>query len=304
MSGSRAAGALRRSPRACAAEVDGEVLFDARAAAAIPPTPRSTRSSRSAWWCRAAKKPRAPRSRSRPRRACRSCRAAPAARSAARRWARRWSSTTPSTSTSVLEVDPAAARAVVQPGMVLDALNAQLRAARPVVSGGRLDQRAGDARRHGGQQLVRLALDRLRQHGAQRARHRRAHADGERWRFGPMEQTLPARPSMSSSSPGCKRLYERENATRSKRAFRRCCAKSPATTSITSARRTPTPRICWSAPKARSPGPSGSASEARAAARRRARSACATSRSSTPRWSSRSTSSSSARRRWSWSTAP
>ena len=36
--------------------------------------------------------------------------------------------------------------------------------------GRRLDQRAGDARRHGRQQLVRLALDPLRQHGAQRAR--------------------------------------------------------------------------------------------------------------------------------------
>ena len=46
-------------------------------------------------------------------------------------------------------------------------------AARPVVPGRRLDQRAGDARRHGRQQLLRLALDRLRQHGAQRARHRR-----------------------------------------------------------------------------------------------------------------------------------
>ena len=46
-------------------------------------------------------------------------------------------------------------------------------AARPVVPGRRLDQRPGDDRRHGRQQLVRLALDRLRQHGAQRARHRR-----------------------------------------------------------------------------------------------------------------------------------
>ena len=55
-------------------------------------------------------------------------------------------------------------------------------AARPVVSGRRLDQRAGDDRRHGGQQLVRLALDRLRQHGAQRARHRGlAVATASRW---------------------------------------------------------------------------------------------------------------------------
>ena len=59
--------------------------------------------------------------------------------------------------------------ATVEPGLVLDHLNAAAEAARPVVPGRRLDQRPGDARRHGRQQLVRLALDRLRQHGAQRA---------------------------------------------------------------------------------------------------------------------------------------
>ena len=53
-------------------------------------------------------------------------------------------------------------------------------AARLVVSGRRVHQRAGDARRHGGQQLLRLALDPLRQHGAQRARDRRG--DGRRRR--------------------------------------------------------------------------------------------------------------------------
>ena len=42
-------------------------------------------------------------------------------------------------------------------------------AARPVVSSGCVDQCAGHARRHGRQQLVRLAIDCLRQHGAQRA---------------------------------------------------------------------------------------------------------------------------------------
>ena len=47
-------------------------------------------------------------------------------------------------------------------------------AARAVVPGGRVHERAGDARRHGRQQLLRFALDPLRQHGAQRARHRRA----------------------------------------------------------------------------------------------------------------------------------
>ena len=45
-------------------------------------------------------------------------------------------------------------------------------APRSVVSGRRQHVGAGDAGRDGGQQLVRLALDRLRQHGAQRARDR------------------------------------------------------------------------------------------------------------------------------------
>ena len=127
--------------------------------------------------------------------------------------------------------------------------------ARPVVSGGRLDQRAGDARRHGGQQLLRLALDRLRQHGAQRARHRRRHrrrasagASG-RWTKRPDRRVRRVRSQAEAISTSARR-------PRSKRAFRRCCARSPATTSITSARRTPTRRTCWSAPKARSPTPS------------------------------------------------
>ncbi len=56
-------------------------------------------------------------------------------------------------------------------------------AARPLVSGRRLDQRAGDDRRHGRQQLVRLALDRVRQHGPQRAQHPRADGRRRRGRF-------------------------------------------------------------------------------------------------------------------------
>ncbi len=47
-------------------------------------------------------------------------------------------------------------------------------AARRLVPGRRQHVGAGDHRRHGRQQLVRLALDRLRQHGAQRRRGRRA----------------------------------------------------------------------------------------------------------------------------------
>ena len=49
----------------------------------------------------------------------------------------------------------------------------RLEPTRVVVSRRRLDRRASHTRRNGGQQFVRLALDRLRQHGAQRARSRR-----------------------------------------------------------------------------------------------------------------------------------
>ncbi len=74
----------------------------------------------------------------------------------------------------VVAFDRDARTVTVEPGIVLDALNAWLEAARPVVSGRRQHVGAMHAGRHGRQQLVRLALDRLRQHGAQRARDRGA----------------------------------------------------------------------------------------------------------------------------------
>ncbi len=70
----------------------------------------------------------------------------------------------------VLDVDVANRTAVVEPGLVLDHLNAQLKPHGLWYPGRRVDERAGDARRHGRQQLVRLALDRVRQHGPQRRR--------------------------------------------------------------------------------------------------------------------------------------
>ena len=75
--------------------------------------------------------------------------------------------------TRIGDFDRDAMTIAVEPGVVLDTLNAWLQAARPVVPGRRQHVGAGHDRRHGGQQLVRLALDRLRQHGAQRARDRR-----------------------------------------------------------------------------------------------------------------------------------
>ena len=70
---------------------------------------------------------------------------------------------------------------VVEPGLVLDHLNAQLKPHGLWYPGRRLDQRPGDARRHGRQQFLRLALDRLRQHGAQRAGHQRLAVGRRAW---------------------------------------------------------------------------------------------------------------------------
>ena len=71
-----------------------------RAAAGIRPMPRSIRSNRSASSFRGPSGTWKRRSASRASSAYRSCRAAPALRSAARRWARRWSSTPRSISTA------------------------------------------------------------------------------------------------------------------------------------------------------------------------------------------------------------
>ena len=80
----------------------------------------------------------------------------------------------------ILEIDAGARRARVQPGVVQAALNA---AAVPLgLEFGRrhLDRRPGDHRRHGRQQLVRRALDRLRREqgqGAARGRRARRRRD-------------------------------------------------------------------------------------------------------------------------------
>ncbi len=63
----------------------------------------------------------------RARKASPCCRAAAAPRNAARPSARRWCSTAASYMNSILEVDVAQRRAVVQPGLVLDRLNKTLR---------------------------------------------------------------------------------------------------------------------------------------------------------------------------------
>ena len=85
------------------------------------------------------------------------------------RRARRWSSTSASTCAACVAFDADARRpSTVEPGIVLDQLNAWLKPHGLWFPVDVSTTRAGDARRHGRQQLVRLALDRLRQHGAQR----------------------------------------------------------------------------------------------------------------------------------------
>ncbi len=79
------------------------------------------------------------------------------------------------------ELDPDARTAWVEPGIVLDDLNRQLKPLGLVVSRRHLDQQPGDDRRHGGQQQLRLALAALRHHGRQRAGDR---GHPRRWRAG------------------------------------------------------------------------------------------------------------------------
>ncbi len=112
--------------RRLASEVKGDILFDAFSRGATPPTPRSTRSCRSARWSpRPWTMPSAP-WRSPARSASPSCRAAAAPPSAARR------STSLVVDCSkrlnrILDLDVAGRTVRVEPGIVLDDLNRQLK---------------------------------------------------------------------------------------------------------------------------------------------------------------------------------
>ena len=72
----------------------------------------------------------------------------------------------------VVSFDKDARTVTVEPGIVLDALNTWLRPHGLWFPVDVSTSRAMHARRHGRQQFLRIALDRLRQHGAQRARDR------------------------------------------------------------------------------------------------------------------------------------
>ena len=175
--------------------------------------------------------------------------------------ARRWSSTTASTCARVLGVDVDARTRRGRAGLVLDHLNAQLKPHGLWYPGRRLDQRAGHARRHGRQQLVRLALAsptatwcttcwarapgwpmarwptsaRSPALGARAARHRRASCASSRARHARRD-----RRALAEGAAPRRRLQPRHLPTR------RASAPTPATAASTW-------RTCWSAPKARWP---------------------------------------------------
>ena len=120
---------------------------------------------------------------------------------------------------------PMRATACVQPGVVLDQLNA--RAQDRTGSGIPVDvstSRAGDARRHGRQQQLRLALDPLRQHGAQRARDRGVAADGARMSASATCRSDPAR---CDAPPGYRRARQEDPRDRRARSATRSSARCP-----------------------------------------------------------------------------
>ena len=224
----------------------------------MPPTPRTTRSCRSAWWRRA--RWRRPSGRSRSPRGGRavlprgggSSQAGQTVNHVAR------SSTARSISTSILDLDVAGRRCLVEPGIVLDDLNRAAQAARPVVSGRRLDRLARHHRRHGRQQLLRRALAALRQHARERAsRSTRCWPTARKAHFGPVAADLSDLPDTSPLRPLARDLFALgareadeiaarfpQGAAPGRRLQHRRAGARHATTS--------TSRTSWSAPKARS----------------------------------------------------
>ena len=208
-------------------------------AAATRPTPRSTRSSRSAWWCRADEQDVAA--------ALQIARGGGRAGAAARRRhlavrpdRRRGAGDRLSAKhlNGIVAFDARGAHRVGRARHRARPAERAAEAARAVVSGRCLDQRAGDPRRHGRQQLLRLALDPLRQHGrttcapSTRAGRRRRHA------LRPMP-AIPARATGRRHRELVRRMRAIAGARprRSQRASRRCCAASAATTSTADAGR-------------------------------------------------------------------
>ena len=188
------------SPSACARRCRARCCSTASRAGAIRPMRRTTRSSRWAWWCR---------------RPIDDVRAAMAiAREEGVPLLPRGGATSQSGQTvgralvidfskhlnRLIAVDPAARTCIVEPGIVLDELNRQLRSTGPVVSRRRLHLEPRHHRRHGRQQLLRHALDPLRHHARQRPRHRRHPGRRDARRASARSATISL-PSQGTASP-------------------------------------------------------------------------------------------------------
>ena len=236
----------------------------AHRAAAMRPTRRSTRCSRSACWFRRRRR-RARGDRDLPRAAA--CRCLPRGAGSSQCGQTVGAALVIDHSkhlNRVVAFDADAQTVTVEPGIVLDALNAWLRPARPVVSGRRQHVGAMHAGRHGGQQLVRLALDRVRQHGAQRARDRCAARRRHRSAVRPRARDgTRLRRACASCSQRCAAIGVRERDEIERgvpKVMRRVGgynidvfhpAERAPVHALTAAS---TSRICWSAAKARSRG--------------------------------------------------
>ena len=163
------------------------------------------------------------------------CRAAAAPRNAGRRSITSLVIDCSKHLTRILELDVAGRRCVVEPGIVLDDLNRAAEAARPVVSGRRLDRVARDDRRHGRQQFLRRPLAALRHHARQCHLDRRGARGRTRAHFGPVAADLsdmPAEFAAAAARPRSARASARARRTRSRRASRKCSAGSAATISM------------------------------------------------------------------------
>ena len=175
------------------------------------------------------------RSRSPARRACRCCRAAAAPRNAARPWPARSSSIAAGTWTGwSRSMSRAAARGSSRASCSTGstARCGQHKLFFPVdVSTGE----PRDDRRHDRQQQLRLALAALRQHGAQRARDRRAprrrHAGVVRRGARQFRRRRRCPSAIATWSATCARLHRREADEIERALPARCCAGSAATTS-------------------------------------------------------------------------
>ena len=140
----------------------------------------------------------------------------------------------------VLEVNVAERWAWVEPGVVLDELNAHAAAARPAVRARHLHRQPRHRRRHDRQQLERRAVGAVRQDDRSRARARTScWPTASLTHFRPLdaaalEHGVRRRARSRRSCYRAVRQLAATAATRSIGAFRRCCGASAATTSTSS----------------------------------------------------------------------